>query len=102
MSDPLGLISAGGGLKGPGLPAPSVGRSVEGPSFQKQLADKIRQVNELQRAAESAAEDVLAGRRDDVQSVILATEKANTAFNMLLALRNKVMDAYDEVKQIRV
>lgn len=74
----------------------------EGPSFKDQLQEQIREVNELQRAAESAAEDVLAGRRDDVQSVILATEKANTAFNLLLALRNKVMDAYDEVKQIRV
>ncbi|MHC4218869.1 MAG: flagellar hook-basal body complex protein FliE, partial [Planctomycetota bacterium] len=31
-----------------------------------------------------------------------ATEKADTAFRLLLQVRNKVLDAYDEVKQMRV
>jgi flagellar hook-basal body complex protein FliE len=34
--------------------------------------------------------------------VITATETADTAFRMLLAVRNKLVDAYDEVKNIRV
>jgi flagellar hook-basal body complex protein FliE len=34
--------------------------------------------------------------------VILATEKADNAFKMLQAMRGKVLQAYDEIKQVRV
>ena len=44
----------------------------------------------------------MAGRRDDLESVMIATQKADTAFRMLLQIRNKVMDAYEEVKQMRI
>ncbi|MHC4991295.1 MAG: flagellar hook-basal body complex protein FliE, partial [Planctomycetota bacterium] len=54
------------------------------------------------RDAKEAVEDLAAGRRDDVEGVILATEKADTAFRMLLAVRNKMMDAYQEIKELRV
>ena len=33
---------------------------------------------------------------------MIATEKADTAFRMLLAVRNKMLDAYDEIKNLRV
>jgi flagellar hook-basal body complex protein FliE len=33
---------------------------------------------------------------------MIAKEKADIAFQMLLQVRNKMMDAYEEVKQIRV
>jgi flagellar hook-basal body complex protein FliE len=45
---------------------------------------------------------VLTGQRTDVERVIDATRKADDAFRMLQALRNRVMEAYDEVKQMRV
>jgi flagellar hook-basal body complex protein FliE len=44
----------------------------------------------------------LTGQRDDIEGVMIATQKADSAFRMLLALRNKVVDAYDEVRNIRV
>jgi flagellar hook-basal body complex protein FliE len=44
----------------------------------------------------------MTGRRDDLEGVIMATEKADTAFKMLQAMRNQVMQAYDEIKQMRV
>jgi flagellar hook-basal body complex protein FliE len=37
-----------------------------------------------------------------VEGVILATQKADNAFRMLQQVRNRMMEAYDEVKQIRV
>ena len=43
-----------------------------------------------------------AGRRDDIEGVLIAARKADTAFRMLLQVRNKVLDAYEEVKQLRV
>ena len=104
MTDPLGLIGQTSALQG--LPFPNQGGRSEqapaGPSFQQTLRDQIAKVNELQQEAKEAVEDLASGRRDDVESIIIATQKADTAFRMLLQVRNKMMDAYDEVKQIRI
>lgn len=62
----------------------------------------LNEVNKLQQDASKAIEDLQTGKREDLEGVILATQKADTAFRMLQSLRNKVVDAYDEVKQIRV
>jgi flagellar hook-basal body complex protein FliE len=105
MTDPLGLIGKTGPIQPghlrPGGGAPGA-KQPGAPDFKDMLKQQIAQVNELQRDAKEAVEDLAAGRRDDLEGVILATEKADVAFKMLLQVRNKVMDAYEEVKQIRV
>ncbi len=104
MSDPLGLIGAGGGLNPDFTKVPGLGAANkhDGPSFAQTLQDQLNTVNELDRDAQEAIEDLLLDRRDDVESVMIATQKAETAFHLLLQVRNKVMEAYDELKQIRV
>ncbi len=101
MADPIGLAGLGmnGGML-PGRPAPATGG--DGPDFKSVLLKNLSEVNALQQDATRATEDLMAGRRDDVEGVILATEKADTAFKMLQAMRNQVMQAYDEIKQMRV
>ena len=103
MTDPVGLIGNSGALNrefllGPNLAPPKAG----GDSFADMLQDQLNTVNELQRDAKEAIEDMMAGRRVDVENVMIATEKADLAFRLLLQVRNKVMAAYDELKQIRV
>ena len=102
MTDPLGLIGAGSPLQ----PDPRTGAAARpaegGVDFVKLLHQQIEKVDALQRDATEATEDLLAGRRNDVESVMIATKKADTAFRMLLQVRNKIVEAYDEVKQIRV
>ena len=72
------------------------------PSFKDVLMQNIEQVNKLQQDAEMAVEDLIAGRRDDAASVLIAKQKADLAFQMLLQVRNKLVSAYDEIKQMRV
>jgi flagellar hook-basal body complex protein FliE len=62
----------------------------------------IEQVNQLEQEATAAQEDLVTGQRADVENVILATQKADQAFRALLAVRNKVQAAYDEMKQVRI
>lgn len=103
MTDPLGLIGRSGGVQRGLSPLGEGGKADPGgPAFKDLLKAQIAHVNELQQDANQAVEDLAAGRRDDLESVIIATEKADAAFKMLLQVRNKVMDAYEEVKQIRV
>jgi flagellar hook-basal body complex protein FliE len=73
-----------------------------GSSFQQQFLDEIRKVNEAQQDASQATNDLMTGQRDDIEGVMIATQKADSAFRLLLALRNKAVDAYDEVRNIRV
>ena len=73
-----------------------------GDSFKEVLLKNLDEVNKLQQDASLATEDLAAGRRDDVEGVMLATSKADTAFKALQAVRNRVMEAYDEIKQMRV
>jgi flagellar hook-basal body complex protein FliE len=102
--DPLGLI----GLNGAGgvNPLQPVARAApadpNAPSFKDVLLENLKSVNKLQQDATQAIEDLHTGKRDDLESVLLATQKADTAFRMLLATRNKVLDAWEEIKQIRV
>ena len=107
MADPLGLINA---AAGPGaVPTkPSVPVAPQGPndgtvpSFKDVLMQNIEQVNQLQQDAQFAIEDLAAGRRDDVAEVMMAARKAELAFEMLLQVRNKLVDAYEEIRQMRV
>jgi flagellar hook-basal body complex protein FliE len=102
MTDPLGLIGGAGGLhpQGPGFRGPQ--GPDNRPDFGQLLQEQIARVNALQQDAKAAVEDLAAGRRDDVESVIIATQKADTAFRMLLQVRNKMMDAYQEIREMRI
>lgn len=72
------------------------------PSFKEVLLGNLNEVNALQADATKAIEDLQAGRRTDVEGVILATQKADMAFKMLQSVRNKVVQAYNELRDVRV
>ncbi len=104
MTDPLGLISSARGPIGvPRAPQqPMAPGGGEGPSFKDVLMQNIEQVNKLQQDAAGAIEDLTTGKRDDVANVFIAKQKADMAFQMLQQVRNKLVDAYEEIKQMRV
>jgi flagellar hook-basal body complex protein FliE len=104
MPDPLGLIggSGAGGVNQPVRPISGPRAGGDGPSFKDVVMKKLDEVNELQQKATQAVEDLQSGKRNDVEGVILASNQADNAFRMLQSLRNRLMEAYDEVKQMRV
>ncbi len=105
MTDPLGLIgSVGNAAQGrPGVsPAGGVPADPSQPSFKDVLLKNIDEVNKLQQDANTAMEDLASGRRNDLEGVLIATQKADTAFKMLQAVRNKVIQAYEDIQQMRV
>ena len=102
MSDPVGLIGAGGLRPDPGRAARPEQGAQGGADFAALLKKNLTEVNELQQDATRAVEDLMTGQRNDLEGVILATEKADLAFQTLQAMRNKVMEAFQEIQQIRV
>lgn len=102
MSDPLGLIGNSGGLRPTPASRPGTGGEVGGGSFKELLMENLKEVNKLQSDASDAVADLQTGKRDDVETVLAATAKADLAFRMLLQVRNKVVDSYNELKDVRV
>ncbi len=90
----LGLGAAAGKVSG--------AEAVKGSSFADILKNSIHEVSQLQQDASQAVEALTTGRTEDVTGVMTAVEKADLAFKTLLAIRAKLMDAYEEIKQISV
>lgn len=71
-----------------------------GAAFSEVLKGQIAEVVKLQQDASRAVEDLTLGRTDDVAGVMAAMEKSDVAFKTLLAIRTKLMEAYDEIRNI--
>ena len=106
MADPLGLIqstsSAGSSAALSPMQRQLKAGAPPGSGFKEVLMKNIEQVNKLQQDAEMAIEDLASGRRDDMDGVLIAKQKADMAFQLLLQVRNKLVDAYQEIKEMRV
>lgn len=73
-----------------------------GASFADTLKKSIGEVSKLQQDASKAVEDLATGKSENVTGVMTAVEKSDLAFKTLLAIRTKLMDAYEEIKNIPV
>jgi flagellar hook-basal body complex protein FliE len=84
--------------------APASGSQVEqsGGSFKSMLVDSIREVNSMQLQADQAVEGLLTGGEANPAEVLSAVQKADLAFRMMMQVRNKLVQAYQEVKDIRI
>jgi flagellar hook-basal body complex protein FliE len=98
-------------INGLGFPMPPVPPASEGvaapsgtdrPLFQNLLLDSLNQVESIQQSAQAAVAKGLTG--DDVTQieVLTSVKKADLALRMMIQIRNKIFDAYDEIKQLRM
>jgi flagellar hook-basal body complex protein FliE len=78
--------------------APTVG----GSSFQSFLTSKLGSVAELQQQADAASQAVASGQSSDLAGATVAVEKASIAMELTGAIRNKVIDAYQEIMRMQV
>lgn len=83
------------------IPSPET-EPTKGKAFEAYLLDSLEEVNRLQQEADAGVQKVLTGETDNVAEVLTATRKAGVAFDLLMEIRNKLMDAYTELRQMRV
>jgi flagellar hook-basal body complex protein FliE len=87
------------------LPLPqalNVAGEAQGPSFKDMLVDSIQQVNTMQLDADQAVETLFTGGDVNPAEVLTAVQKADLAFRLTMQMRNKLMEVYQEVKDIRI
>jgi len=95
------------GLQGPGpsqgLTKPSGGASgADGPSFADTLAQSLDKVNTMQKQADVAIQDFVAGDTRNIHETMIAVGKADLAFRLTMQVRNKIVEAYQEVMRTQV
>lgn len=83
-----------------GAPAGAAGGANGGSGFGDSLQGAIQQVNQMQADAKLQVEDVLRGNGPDLHGAMLAVEKADLAFQFMMQVRNKIVQAYQEVAQM--
>ncbi|WP_425060853.1 Flagellar hook-basal body complex protein FliE [Sporomusa carbonis] len=71
-------------------------------SFSDFLKDALNNVNRLQNESQQASINLAAGKVQDVAEVTIAAEKAAIALQLTMQVRNKVVDAYQEVMRMQV
>lgn len=74
----------------------------KGTSFGDYLNQAIQNVNNLQIESEKLNDAFAAGQTDNIQQVMIASEKAQIALQFTLQLRNKFLDAYQEIMRMPV
>lgn len=66
------------------------------------LQDAVSKVNDLQLDAEKTANDFALGKTDNIHEVMIASEKADIALQFAMQIRNKILDAYNEIMRMQV
>jgi len=94
-------ISIGQPLTPPTAPK-IIGDQTGGASFKDVLVDSIQQVNSMQLQADQAVETMFSGGDVNPAEVLTAVQKADLAFRLTMQMRNKLMDVYQEIKDIRI
>ena len=72
------------------------------PSFKDVLAESISEVQRLQNEADTTIRQLVAGEIKDVTQAMVAVERADVSFQTMMAVRNKVVAAYEEMMRMQV
>ncbi|MFQ5693225.1 MAG: flagellar hook-basal body complex protein FliE [Nitrospinota bacterium] len=73
-----------------------------GKDFSDILKEAVAEVDSLQKEAAQAIEKLVVGEGESIHEAMIAMEKANLSFRMLMQVRNKVLAAYREVMRMQV
>jgi flagellar hook-basal body complex protein FliE len=71
-------------------------------SFAETLKDAVKETNQLQKVADQKMQDLATGRTDNIPEVMIAAEKADISLRLMVQVRNKVIDAYQEIMKMQV
>jgi flagellar hook-basal body complex protein FliE len=73
-----------------------------GANFMDLLQRSLEQVNHDQHVADHAIKEMIAGRTKNVHETMLAVEQAEISLKLMMQVRNKILDAYNEIMRMQV
>jgi flagellar hook-basal body complex protein FliE len=71
-------------------------------TFADTLKDAVQNVNTTMKEADVKAQDLAVGKAQSIEDVMIATEKANIAYHLMTSVRNKIIEAYQDIMKMQV
>ncbi|HPD45850.1 MAG TPA: flagellar hook-basal body complex protein FliE [Anaerohalosphaeraceae bacterium] len=70
--------------------------------FSEMIGDSLKRVDDKQQDANTSIVDLLAGKNEDINSVVASVAKADMSFKLLVGVRNKLVEAYKETMRMPI
>jgi flagellar hook-basal body complex protein FliE len=84
------------------LELPEAGQTRSKSSFSQYLRSCIEGVDRLQQEADKATGEIATGTAESVHQAMIAMEKADVSFRMMVEVRNRIVRAYEEILKMQV
>lgn len=84
------------------VPTPSLKPAEGEKSFADTLKDAVSSVNTAQKEADVKMQELATGKTHNIHDVMLSAEKADISLRLMTQVRNKIIEAYQEVMKMQV
>ncbi len=78
------------------------GKDSGGLDFGEVLKNAITTVNEVQKQSDQEIQKLMSGESQDLHATLIAVQKADLSFQMMMQVRNKIVQAYQEIMRMQV
>ncbi len=86
----------------PSVPREGQTKTGSASGFSDALSKAVTEVNNLHQTADKAIQNVQAGHTESLHEAMIALEKADISFRTMLTVRNKLIEAYQEIMRMQV
>lgn len=98
----MNVVPVTGQVREFSLGSPLQKKDEPGETFLSVLNDALKEVDQLQKNADKLTQQYLTGETTDIAEVLLAAEKASLAMQLTLQVRNKIVEAYQEISRMQI
>ncbi|BBO88302.1 flagellar hook-basal body complex protein FliE [Desulfosarcina ovata] len=70
--------------------------------FSSYVKQMLKETNQKMLDSDQAIEDLTTGKNTDIHNTMIAMQKAEISFELVMQIRNKLIDAYDEIKRMSI
>jgi flagellar hook-basal body complex protein FliE len=98
---PLSIVTTPPGEVSPSRGIDS-GNRPHGSGFLESLKEAIAQANQIQLDATEAVTQLMTGESHNVHQTMIALQKADISFQLMMQIRNKLVAAYEEIQRMQI
>jgi flagellar hook-basal body complex protein FliE len=84
------------------VPNPAQASQEAPKSFADTLKDAVQNVNQMQQESDFKMQEIATGKNHNIPEVMIAAEKADISLKLMVQVRNKIIEAYQEVMKMQV
>jgi flagellar hook-basal body complex protein FliE len=100
--DPFAIQPARIDTVKPGPELPKADPATEAGKFGNFLQSAFNKVNELQLEGDEAVRQMVSGENTDIHNTMITLQKAEVSFELMMQVRNKIVAAYDQIKNMQM